>query len=173
MWEHGTGIVRIMWSFKFLTIPNNGSLVLLDQKQRIIWSSGSTRATENPVVQLLESGNLVLREKSDVNPESCMWQGFDAPYNPQMPDMKLGWNFSTGMEQYLTSWRTASDPSPGDFALKFDIVGLPQVVLQKGSEKKFRSGPWNGLRFGGLRFLKLLLYIMQMNCTFLMSLVKT
>lgn len=52
-----------------------------------------------------------------------------------MPDMKLGWNFSTGMEQYLTSWRTASDPSPGDFALKFDIVGLPQVVLQKGSEK--------------------------------------
>ena len=90
-----------------------------------------------------------------------------------MPDMKLGWNFSTGMEQYLTSWRTASDPSPGDFNLKFEIVGLPQVVLQKGSEKKFRSGPWNGLRFGGLRFLKLLLYIMQMNCTFLMSLVKT
>ena len=162
-----------MWSFKFLTIANNGSLVLLDQKQRIIWSSGSTRATENPVVQLSESGNLVLREKSDVNPEICMWQSFDAPYNPQMPDMKLGWNFSTGMEQYLTSWRTASDPSPGDFTLKFDIVGLPQVVLQKGSEKKFRSGPWNGLRFGGLRFLKLLLYIMQMNCTFLMSLVKT
>lgn len=55
-----------------LTIANNGSLVLLDQKQRIIWSSGSTRATENPVVQLLESGNLVLREKSDVNPESYM-----------------------------------------------------------------------------------------------------
>ncbi|RVW70334.1 G-type lectin S-receptor-like serine/threonine-protein kinase [Vitis vinifera] len=55
-----------------LTIANNGSLVLLDKKQRIIWSSGSTRATENPVVQLLESGNLVLREKSDVNPESYM-----------------------------------------------------------------------------------------------------
>ena len=67
-----------MWSFKFLTIANNGSLVLLDQKQRIIWSSGSTRATENPVVQLSESGNLVLREKSDVNPEICMWQSFDA-----------------------------------------------------------------------------------------------
>ena len=167
-----------MWSFKFLTIANNGSLVLLDQKQRIIWSSGSTRATENPVVQLSESGNLVLREKSDVNPEICMWQSFDAPYNPQRPDMKLGWNFSTGMEQYLTSWRTASDPSPGDFNLKFEIVGLPQVVLQKGSEKKFHSRPWNGLRFGGLtdesqRFFKFLLYIMQMNCTFLMSLVKT
>ena len=141
-----------------LTISNSGSLALLDQTKRSIWSSGSTRATENPVVQLLDSGNLVLREKGDVNPESYMWQSFDFPYNTLLPDMKLGWNFSTGLEQYLTSWRTASDPSPGDFTYQIEIVGLPQVVLRKGSEKKFRSGPWNGLIFGGIQLLKVVIF---------------
>ena len=38
----------------------------------------------------------------------------------------------------------------GDFTWQINIVGLPQMVLRKGSEKKFRSGPWNGLSFNGL-----------------------
>ncbi|KAL6311003.1 hypothetical protein AAG906_022523 [Vitis piasezkii] len=48
----------------------------------------------------------------------------------------------------------ASDPAPGDFTWRIDIVGLPQMVLRKGSEKKFRSGPWNGLSFNGLPLTK-------------------
>ena len=28
------------------------------------------------------------------------------------------------------------------------------MVLRKGSEKKFRSGPWNGLSFNGLPLIK-------------------
>ncbi|KAL6311002.1 hypothetical protein AAG906_022522 [Vitis piasezkii] len=64
-----------------------------------------------------------------------------------LPGMKFGWNLETGQDWHLTSWRNASDPSPGDFTYRIDIIGLPQVVLRSGSEKKFRSGPWNGLYF--------------------------
>ncbi|KAL6313964.1 hypothetical protein AAG906_011694 [Vitis piasezkii] len=64
-----------------------------------------------------------------------------------LPGMKFGWNLETGQDWHLTSWRNASDPSPGDFTYRIDIIGLPQVVLRSGSEKKLRSGPWNGLYF--------------------------
>ena len=54
----------------------------------------------------------------------------------------------------MTSWRNASEPSPGDFTYRIDIIGLPQVVLRSGSEKKFRSGPWNGLYFNSMATMK-------------------
>lgn len=49
----------------------------------------------------------------------------------------------------MTAWKSASDPSPGDLIFGLENVGLPQVVLRKGSKKRFRTGAWNGLRFSG------------------------
>ncbi|XP_059650524.1 G-type lectin S-receptor-like serine/threonine-protein kinase At4g27290 [Cornus florida] len=50
----------------------------------------------------------------------------------------------------MTSWRDATDPSPGDFTYGADITGIPRVLLQKGSsEKMFRTGLWNGVRISG------------------------
>ncbi|KAK0602779.1 hypothetical protein LWI29_036840 [Acer saccharum] len=45
-----------------LTIINNGNLVLLNKTKSIIWSSNTSRTVENPVAQLLDSGNLVLKD---------------------------------------------------------------------------------------------------------------
>ncbi|KAI8001138.1 G-type lectin S-receptor-like serine/threonine-protein kinase [Camellia lanceoleosa] len=42
-----------------------------------------------------------------------------------------------------------SDPSSGDYTYKLDRRGLPQTVLRQGSTVKYRSGSWDGVRFGG------------------------
>ena len=131
-----------------LTLAENGNLIITDQNNHTAWSSNSSGA-EMPIAQLLESGNFVVREKANTNTESYIWQSFDFPSDTQLPGMKMGWNFKTGLNRFLTSWKNATDPSRGEFSYTFDNLGLPQLVFRKGSEKKFRTGLWNGLRFSG------------------------
>ncbi|XP_034678697.1 G-type lectin S-receptor-like serine/threonine-protein kinase At4g27290 isoform X2 [Vitis riparia] len=133
-----------------LTIFNNGALVLLNQSKSVIWSPNLSKVPENPVAQLLETGNLVLRDSSNESSESYIWQSFDDPSDTMLPGMKVGWNLKTGLQRKLTSWKSADDPSPGDFSYRIDINVLPYMVLGVGAGKKVRSGPWNGLEFNGL-----------------------
>ncbi|CAA2963173.1 G-type lectin S-receptor-like serine threonine-kinase At4g27290 isoform X1 [Olea europaea subsp. europaea] len=131
-----------------LTISPDGDLVLLNATTGVVWSSNSSRIEPASVAQLLESGNLVLKRKDD-NTENYIWQSFDFPSDTLLPGMKMGWNLSTGANRYLTSWKGNNDPSPGDITYRIDHLGMPQFVLRKGSEKIFRTGPWNGIRFSG------------------------
>ncbi|KAL3503301.1 hypothetical protein ACH5RR_037750 [Cinchona calisaya] len=134
-----------------LTIRNDGNLVLFNGTKGIIWSSNSSGEAQGNLVaaELSDSGNFVLRRKDDFNTQSYIWQSFDFLTDTLLPGMKKGSNLRTGQNWYLTSWKNQSDPSPGEFTYKLDSVGLPQFVLRKGLEKKFRSGPWNGQRFSG------------------------
>ncbi|KAF2285914.1 hypothetical protein GH714_008922 [Hevea brasiliensis] len=133
-----------------LSISKDGNLVILNQTMSIIWSSNISRVTENPAAQLLDTGNLVLRNNMSAIPERYTWQSFDYPTDTMLPGMELGWNLRTGLQRYLTSWRSSDDPSPGDFNYKLDILGLPQLVIRRGSVKRSRTGPWNGIYFGGI-----------------------
>jgi hypothetical protein len=63
--------------------------------------------------------------------------------------MKLGWNLRNNQSWFLTSWKSLQDPSTGEFTYKLDPRGLPQLVLRQGSDIRYRSGPWDGVRFGG------------------------
>ncbi|CAL5393193.1 unnamed protein product [Camellia sinensis] len=128
-----------------LTISGNRSLVLLNGTQSIVWSSNLSRVEESPVAQLLDSGNLVLFGKTETNSDSFLWQSFDFPCNMRIPDLKMGENNRTSLDQYLTSWKSADDPSPGEFTYRVDNHGLPQLVLRMGSIKKYRS--WVKLTF--------------------------
>ncbi|GAY32452.1 hypothetical protein CUMW_002460 [Citrus unshiu] len=121
-----------------LTLSNNGSLLLLNQEKRSIWSSNSSRVLQNPVVQLLDSGNLVLRSNVSRSSDEYVWQSFDYPSDTLLPEMKLGLNLKTGFERYLTPWRSADDPTPGDFSFR----------------KRARTGPWNGQTFEGVPWMK-------------------
>ncbi|KAL7218145.1 hypothetical protein ACSBR2_011423 [Camellia fascicularis] len=58
----------------------------------------------------------------------------------RIPDLKMGENNRTSLDQYLTSWKSGNDPSPGEFTYRVDNHGLPQLVLRMGSIKKYRSG---------------------------------
>ncbi|KAL2472606.1 G-type lectin S-receptor-like serine/threonine-protein kinase [Forsythia ovata] len=131
-----------------LTIGPDGDLVLLNATTGVVWSSNSSRTEPGSAAQLLESGNLVLKRKED-NTESYIWQSFDFPSDTLLLGMKMGWNLSTGVNRYLTSWKDDNDPSPGDITYRIDNPGMPQFVLRRGSEKIFRTGPWNGIRFSG------------------------
>ncbi|TXG67110.1 hypothetical protein EZV62_008385 [Acer yangbiense] len=134
-----------------LVMRDDGNLVLLSKDKKIIWSTNSSRVLENPVGQLLDSGNLVIRDNINMSSDGYVWQSFDYPSDTFLPGMKLGWNLRTGFERYLTPWRSADDPSSsGDFSFRLDIHGLPQIVITTGSRKEVRSGPWNGRQFLGI-----------------------
>ncbi|XVE50444.1 hypothetical protein DITRI_Ditri01bG0162800 [Diplodiscus trichospermus] len=132
-----------------LKLTNQGILVLVNHNGSIFWSSNSSRPAHNPVVQLLNSGNLIVKEENDSNPENFLWQSFDYPCDTLLQEMKLGRNFVTGLDRYLSSWKSPADPSHGNFTYRYEIGGFPEAVLREGSDVRFRPGPWNGMRFSG------------------------
>jgi len=130
-----------------LMVSDTGSLLLLDGSAgRIAWSSNSS-STSPVEAQLLDVGNLVVRSRGSA---AILWHSFDHPSNVLLSGMKVGRDFSTGAEWYLTSWRSADDPSPGAYLRKLDTSGRPDNVVWHGGVKTFRTGPWNGVRFGGI-----------------------
>ncbi|KAK9025805.1 hypothetical protein V6N11_038660 [Hibiscus sabdariffa] len=130
-----------------LSVTGQGIITLLNGKHSLVWSSNMSKAARSPVVQLLESGNLVVKERNDNNLERTLWESFDYPGDSFLPEMKIGRNFITGFERYLTSWKSTEDPAPGEYSIRIDPRGYPQFVLKKGSEVVFRGGSWNGLYF--------------------------
>ncbi|XAR56616.1 Non-specific serine/threonine protein kinase [Bertholletia excelsa] len=137
-----------------LKLTSQGILVLLNHTEGIIWSSNSSRNMENPVAELLDSGNLVVRDGNDSNPANFPWQSFDYPSDTLLPGMKFGKNVITGLDWYLSSWKSPDDPDQGDFTFGIDPTGYPQFFIRNRGVVKMRFGPWNGLNFSGMPNLK-------------------
>ncbi|KAM7260162.1 hypothetical protein ACFE04_015903 [Oxalis oulophora] len=147
--------VGINSSSGVLRVGEDGILVVLDDGGRngtSIWSSNTRRAAVDPVAQLLDSGNLVVRDQYDINPDNYLWQSFDYPGDTGLTGMNFGINKKTGQEHSLSSWKTLDDPSRGNYTYRIDVTGLPQLLLRNDSSIRFRSGPWNGLQFSGAPF---------------------
>ncbi|KAM6585093.1 hypothetical protein CsatB_012095 [Cannabis sativa] len=132
-----------------LKFGDQGTLTLLDSTGNLTWSSNQTRAVK-PVLQLLDSGNLVVRDENDNDPKHFLWQSFDFPTDTLLPGMKLGWDLRTGVNRYITSWRSSTDPSTGDYSFNLDYQGFPEIFLRNQQKIVYRSGPWNGERFSGV-----------------------
>ncbi|KAI0529646.1 hypothetical protein KFK09_002200 [Dendrobium nobile] len=113
-----------------------------------IWSSPSfPKSFPNPIGQLLDTGNFVLKSS---NSSSFLWQSFDHPTDTMLPGMKLGPNLKTGIDRNITAWLSASDPSPGKYTLAIEPIGVPQLVIRDASGNWiWRGGPWNGFGFSG------------------------
>ncbi|KAJ4823212.1 hypothetical protein Tsubulata_013981 [Turnera subulata] len=141
-----------------LRINSQGVLVLLQDQNngRAVWSSSNpSTSARQPVAQLLDSGNLVVKDEGGNNPQDFLWQSFDHPTDTLLPEMKLGRDTVTGVDRYLTSWKTPDDPSPGNFTYRLNPAGFPDTIVREGSIERYRSGPWNGMRFSGTPQLKL------------------
>ncbi|XP_031281337.1 G-type lectin S-receptor-like serine/threonine-protein kinase At4g27290 [Pistacia vera] len=138
-----------------LMINRTGNLVLMSQSTSIVWSANLTKVSSSAVVQLLDSGNLVLRDEQDGNLGTYLWQSFDYPSDTLIAEMKLGWDLKTGFERRISAWRSPDDPSPGDFTWGIELQENPEIIMRKGSTKFYRSGPWNGLGFSGSPELRL------------------
>ncbi|XP_030944977.1 G-type lectin S-receptor-like serine/threonine-protein kinase RKS1 [Quercus lobata] len=125
-----------------LSVNHYGNLVLHDSSNRLLWSTNvSVQGTTSSVAQLQvqDSGNLVLVQG---NNKKVIWQSFDHPTDTLLPGMRLGLNRITGLDRFLTSWKSQDDPGTGDYFYKMNPTGSPQVVLYKGSTLYWRSGPW-------------------------------
>lgn len=128
----------------------NGSLVLLDGANNIVWSTVPSISRIDPVAQLLDNGNLVVRNENESDPENFIWQSFDHPTDNSLPGMKIGQDLKTGLDRYLTSWRSYDDPSPGAYKFRVNTDGYPQILLWNGSSIEVRFGPWDGIQFSGV-----------------------
>jgi len=135
---------------------STGTLRLLDGSGHTAWSSSSSTTTTSsappppvvlPQAQLLDSGNLVVRDQSTGD---VLWQWFDHPGNTYLAGMKFGKNLRTGAEWTTTSWRASNDPAPGDYWRSLDTRGLPDTITWHGNVKMYRTGPWNGQWFSGI-----------------------
>jgi hypothetical protein len=132
-----------------LKVTDDGILVLLNSTSGVVWSSNTSRTVENPVALLLDTGNLVVKDRNDDDPKKFLWQSFDYPCDTLLPEMKIGWNLVTGVEKVLSSWKSMDDPAQGVFSIRLDRRGLPQWVNMEGDSIKIRGGSWNGLRYTG------------------------
>ncbi|KAL8145800.1 hypothetical protein AgCh_003812 [Apium graveolens] len=118
----------------------------------LIWSSYTRRTIRNPVLQLLDTANLVLRDEDSYsnNEKDFIWQSFDYPGDTLLPGMKFGIDLVTGIDRYYTSWTSVDDVSLGSFSNRLDPNGYPQFILRKGSVIWSRTGLWNGYKFSGI-----------------------
>ncbi|KZV55961.1 hypothetical protein F511_21580 [Dorcoceras hygrometricum] len=132
------------------TLMETRFLAVIDGSNRVVWSTNSSKTVPNPVAQLLDTGNLVVKDANDPNPENFLWQSFDHPTDHLLPGMKLGWNYITGREVYLSSWKSYDDPSAGDYTIHCDPTGYPQLTIKNRDALTLRTGPWNGLGFSGV-----------------------
>ncbi|KAI9070821.1 hypothetical protein K1719_047213 [Acacia pycnantha] len=79
-----------------LNINTEGHLVILSQNHTVVWLANSRTKALSPIVQLLGTGDLVLRDEKDQNLQNYMWQSFDYPSDTFLPGMK----FEMGLENW-------------------------------------------------------------------------
>ncbi|PON82238.1 S-locus receptor kinase [Trema orientale] len=136
-----------------LKINDTGNLVLWGQNKSVVWYTSSLRRVRRPIAQLLDTGNLVVRDEDDQNPDANLWKSFDYPCDTLLPEMKVGWDLRTGLKRRLSAWKSTEDPCPGDFTYGIEFSPnrhtFPEAYIRKGTAKFYRSGPWNGLRLSG------------------------
>ncbi|GMY21598.1 G-type lectin S-receptor-like serine/threonine-protein kinase At4g27290 isoform X1, partial [Fagus crenata] len=136
-------------SYGILMINSTGTLVLLSQNKSIVWSTSSLKQAQTPLLQLLDTGNLVLTDEKNGNSEDYLWQSFDYPADTMLPGMKFGWDLKRGLNRRLIAWKNWDDPSSGDFIFEVKHHNYPEAYLFQGTIKYYRVGPWNGIGFSG------------------------
>uniref|UniRef100_A0A803PZS2 Receptor-like serine/threonine-protein kinase n=1 Tax=Cannabis sativa TaxID=3483 RepID=A0A803PZS2_CANSA len=164
IWYNHTTYIRPVWvanrckpmedSSGLLSIDNRGNLVLFSEennsKREIVWSTNSSKQAAKPLVQLLDNGNLVLRDEKDANTTNYLWESFDYPTDTLLPGMKLGWDLKRGLNRRLSSWKSFySDPCDGDFTYGIELDEkhhtYPQLTVRNGSAILYRQGLWDGM----------------------------
>ncbi|KAJ0239423.1 G-type lectin S-receptor-like serine/threonine-protein kinase B120 [Hirschfeldia incana] len=140
-----------------LTISNDGNLVLLNGQNITVWSSNITSTSNNDnnrVGAIRDTGNFELIE---VSSERAIWESFNHPTDTFLPNMRVRVNPQTGDNLAFVSWRSESDPSPGNYSLGVDPSGAPEIVLWgRNNTRRWRSGQWNSAIFTGIPNMALL-----------------
>jgi hypothetical protein len=157
IWYSNISVSPVIWvanrdqplnnSSGILAISEDGDLVVLDGQNKVLWSSNLASSVVNSSAQLLDNGNLVLQGNAT---ETTRWESFEHPRDTVPSKMEISTNVTTGKKVQLTSWKSSSDPSIGNFSAGIDVRNLPEFLVWKDSSPYWRSGPWNSRIFIGI-----------------------
>jgi len=136
-----------------LRIGEDGNLLVTDGNGSPVWSSNVSVVSSNTAAMLDVTGNLILSSNDSIGEtDKAYWQSFNNPTDNYLPPMKV--LVRTAEIHVFTSWKSANDPSPGNFTMGVDPRGTPQIVVWEGSRRRWRSGHWNGIIFSGVPYMK-------------------
>uniref|UniRef100_A0A6N2LLG4 non-specific serine/threonine protein kinase n=1 Tax=Salix viminalis TaxID=40686 RepID=A0A6N2LLG4_SALVM len=130
-----------------MTISDEGKLVVLNGQGEVLWSSNVLTGFNQTAAQLTDDGNLVLKAGPK---ENLVWQSFQEPTDTYLSKMRFTANKITGNKTLLTSWRSSSDPSVGNFSAGINPLGIPEFFMWYNGDPLWRSGPWVGQKFIGI-----------------------
>ncbi|VVA93862.1 unnamed protein product [Arabis nemorensis] len=130
-----------------LAISTNGSLLLFNGKHGVVWSIGDTFASNGSQAELSDRGYLIVIDNVSGR---TLWQSIEHLGDTMLPYSSLMYNLATGEKRMLTSWKSYTDPSPGDFSFQITPQVPSQVCTMRGSTPYWRSGPWAKTRFSGI-----------------------
>ncbi|EXC29546.1 G-type lectin S-receptor-like serine/threonine-protein kinase RKS1 [Morus notabilis] len=166
VWYHKISEKTVVWvANRDNPINDTSGVLAINSKGRLsinakyqnspIWSANlsvfSEKTSSTFIPKLLDVGNLVLMKQDDSFGQSTViWQSFDYPTNTYLPFLKLGLNRKTGLDRFITSWKSADDPGTGNCTFRMDLTGYPQLVAYKGQVPFWRAGPWTGRRWSGV-----------------------
>lgn len=124
-----------------LKFTEDGRLAVVDADNASVWETGNRRSAASRAV-ILDTGNLVLESRSG----AVVWESFENPTDTWLPGMKIHY------QQGLTSWKTATDPAPGDFSLQLRQTSgagkFSEILLVwRNSLQYWTSGKWDGDSF--------------------------
>ncbi|KAM5588522.1 G-type lectin S-receptor-like serine/threonine-protein kinase RKS1 [Rosa sericea] len=122
-----------------LSINGDGGLVIYGNNRSFpLWSANVTLSSpNNSIAKLLDTGNLVLLENEDS--QKVLWQGFDYPTDTMLPLMKIGLDRRSGLNRFLTSWKSKDDPGIGSCSFRLEPSGFPQMILYKDGAPWWRA----------------------------------
>ncbi|KAL3517186.1 hypothetical protein ACH5RR_024088 [Cinchona calisaya] len=118
-----------------------------DSSRTTFWESNNL--DEASEARLLEQGNLVLYSKNG----DKVWQSFDYPTDTWLPGMNLT------ADQWLTCWKSSTDPSPGKYSLRLSPPDYGEISLlytdnnnnnNNSSNVYWSTGNWTGNAFSGV-----------------------
>ncbi|KAF2303681.1 hypothetical protein GH714_021200 [Hevea brasiliensis] len=122
------------------TIKSESKLCYHSQKVPVWSTNVSVEVADTCVTaQLLDTGNLVLFHDRS---KSTVWESFDHPTDTILPGTKLGLNQRTGMNRFPICCKSADDPGTGNFSLRINPKGSPQVFIYWGIKYIWRGFPW-------------------------------
>lgn len=130
-----------------ITIGVDGNLVVLDGESNQVWSSNVSNPNRNSQAILRNDGNLVLSSRRN---GKAFWQSFEHPTDTFLPGMVVPVSPAAGELRSFISWKSATDPSPGNFMMGVDPAAAPQIVVWEGGKRRWRSGYWDGRIFTGV-----------------------
>ncbi|KAG5234847.1 G-type lectin S-receptor serine/threonine-protein kinase [Salix suchowensis] len=136
-----------------LRVGEDGNLQVVDGNGSLVWSSKASVASSNATaVRLDTTGNLILSSNDSTDDtDEAYWQSFNNPTDTYLPNMKV--LIGSAEIHVLSSWKSANDPSPGNFTMGVDPRGAPQIVIWEKSRRRWRSGHWNGILFSGVPYM--------------------